>query len=76
MNDKNHLTCLNCAWAKWKMTAHNPPRINRNQVGWCEYPSEEVMRHIPRAFEPRFRTLPRHVYPDEPWADCPTWRSA
>jgi len=33
-----HSDCIDCDYAEWVMTKHNPPRINKNYCGKCKYP--------------------------------------
>lgn len=69
--------CLNCKWAKWQMTAHTPPRINRNLHGQCIYrvgplrvPKSVDANELERLVNP-FRG--RVILPRAPHADCPVW---
>jgi hypothetical protein len=71
--------CLNCMYARWEMTAHVPPRINKRHVGKCWCPVENFTVIIPvataRTYGYRAPSTGFTIHADDPFQDCPLWKS-
>lgn len=74
MND-----CTNCRFAEWRMTEHNPPRINRYWPGRCLYnvpplplPKSIDYNEVHRVVGLRYRQA---ILSTTPYRDCPVWEA-
>lgn len=71
-------SCLDCKYARWEMTKHDPPRINPRQPGRCTYHVGPLL--VPKSVDANaleslvnpFRGRPA-IWADAPHVDCPTW---
>ncbi len=65
-------TCGNCRYSSgWTMTKHHPPRINKNERGWCEW--DVKVQKWPISITPSERKTPFKMRLLADWKNCPCW---
>ncbi len=67
----NPPTCLNCKWAKWLMTSHNPPRIKTNSIGQCTF----VATAVTPMQQAAMMTVGYNIFSLHPHTDCAVWEA-
>jgi hypothetical protein len=74
-------SCLNCKFAEWKMTNHNPPRINNKLHGNCTFKTDINTVKIPPANFWVIKELERTsssqfaIWANDPHTNCSCWES-
>lgn len=67
-------SCDRCVFAEWEMTAHDPPRINRNRNGRCTYRVQITVYPAPMARQIEDLELedcrPKAISYTRPYTDC------
>jgi hypothetical protein len=67
-------TCGTCRHGiGWTMTKHTPPRINKNERGWCLW--DAGTKQWPISIATPDRKMPPKMRPWADWKDCPCWEA-